>query len=316
MRVQQIMDSVFANLAMKCIIRMDMEVGPQMATWLAMLHDLPNLHFDELPNLSECTNPSQYFDIMALRHGEPQSCAPPNHVFDVVPESQYWLAFDIETHDLAPSSGRSHVAWVEGQYGHPCRFQASSLNQLRIVQLGWCICKSIGQATVDKIRFVHPTDLKITKAAEMKHRITNDKLQQLGKPLRSVLEEFLHDVAAVVNMGGAICAHQIEFDAGIIALEIDRAGLENKQDLWTQSVSDGFCTMNHFVSNWSCRTYFDQVGCGSHLGRNAPVGLHDMVLALAPTEYKSLREHHDAGEDAKMTLKIAHALQHRLTQFR
>ena len=74
--------------------------------------------------------------------------------------------------------------------------------------------------------------------------------------------------------------------------------------------------MNYHVSNWSCRTYFDQFGCDWKLGRNAPVGLHDMLLALAPEEYSLLQRHHDAGEDAKMTMKIVHALQQKVAQFR
>ena len=185
-----------------------------------------------------------------------------------------------------------------------------------MVQLGWCIHNPVGQALSTKIRFVYPTDFEITKAAQSKHLITNEQLRISGKPLRSVLEEFLRDVADVVNMGGAVCAHQIEFDAGIIALEMERAGLASKLDIWAQCVPEGFCTMNHHVSNWSCGTYFDQVGCGSILGRNAPVGLHDMVLALVPDEYKLLQKHHDAGEDAKMTMKIVRKLQYQLVQFR
>ena len=74
--------------------------------------------------------------------------------------------------------------------------------------------------------------------------------------------------------------------------------------------------MNHHVSKWSCSTYFDQVGCDGYLGRDTPVGLHDMVLALVPGEYGLLQRHHDAGVDAEMAMEIAHALQHRMAQFR
>ena len=108
-----------------------------------------------------------------------------------------------------------------------------------MVQLGWCISSSPGQPLVEKTQFVYPTDFEITKCAQSKHRITNEQLRKSGKQLRFVLDEFLRDVADVMNMGGAVCAHQIEFDAGIIALEMERAELASKRDMWEQCVSQG-----------------------------------------------------------------------------
>ena len=315
MRLQNILSSVFANLAMKCVIARKPVVGAHMSSWLTKLHDLPNLHFDTSPQ-GTCRDVHwQSLDLMSVHLGKPPVDKPPDHIFDLVPASSHILTFDIETHDLVPNSKGSNPEWIEGRYGHPCRFQPSCLNQLRIVQLGWCVCSSTGQMLSEKTQFVYPTDFEITKAAQSKHQITNEQLRRSGKSLRSVLEEFLRDVADVVNMGGAVCAHQIEFDAGVIALEMERAGLANQHDMWAQSVSNGFCTMNYHVSKWSCRTFFDQFGCDYNLGRIAPIGLHDMVLALVPEEYKLLQRHHDAGEDAKMTMKIVHALQNQLAQF-
>ena len=72
------------------------------------------------------------------------------------------------------------------------------------------------------------------------------------------------------------------------------------------------CAMGLF----SLAMLVDKHVVGGTLGRNAPVGLHDMVLALVPEEYNLLQKHHDAGEDAKMTMKIVHALQHLVAQFR
>ena len=316
MRLQNILLSVFANLAMKCVIAGKTIVGMQMASWLAKLRELPNLHFDTSPQGIGRDAHWRSLDLMSIIIGEPRIIKPPDHICDLVPDSEHILAFDIETHDLVPNSKSSSPEWIEGQYGHPCRLQPSCLNQLRIVQLGWCIHSPAGQTTLEKTRLVYPTDFEITKAAQSKHMITNEQLRDSGKPLRFVLEEFLCDVAHVVNMGGVVCAHQIEFDAGVISLEMERAGLASKHDMWVQCVSEGFCTMNYHISKWSCSAYFDQFGCDWNLGRNAPVGLHDMVLALAPEEYSLLQRHHDAGEDAKMTMKIVHALQQKVAQFR
>ena len=316
MRLQTILSSVFANLAMKCVIAGKFIVGAQMSSWLAKLRELPNLHFDTSPQGITRDAHWRSLDLASMSVGKPPIIKPPDYIFNLVPTSEHILAFDIETHDLAPNSKGSNPEWVEGQYGHPCRFQPQCLNQLRIVQLGWCICTSGGQTLLEKTRLVYPIDFEITKAAQSKHHITNEQLRNSGKPLRYVLGEFLRDVADVVNKDGAVCAHQIEFDAGIIALEMERAGLTSKHDMWLQCVSQGFCTMNNHVSKWSCGIYFDQFGCASYLGRNAPIGLHDMVLALVPEDYSLLQRHHDAGEDAKMAMKIVHALQDLVAQFR
>ena len=195
MRLQHIISSVFANLAMKCIIAKDIQVGARMESWLATLRTFPNLHFDVSPQEPGASAKINLLDVESLKVGDPPICRPPVHVVDLLPESRYWLAFDIETHDLAPSQCGA-VAWLEGQYGHPCRFHTSSLHELRIAQLGWCICKSFGSTIVEKKRFVSPTDFTITKRAEMKHGITNKQLRQLGDPLRVVLEEFLCDVVS------------------------------------------------------------------------------------------------------------------------
>ena len=286
-----------------------------MQSWLASLRSVPNLHFDVSPQRHGSNARSEQLDIRTMIIGEPRLSAPPTHVFDLLPTRQCWLSFDIETHDFAPNTGGS-VPWVEGQYGHPCRFITPSLGDLRMVQLGWCIRKSPASTIVEKNRLISPSDFTVTKRAELKHGITTEQARRSGASLQVVLEEFLRDVTMVVGMGGAICAHQIEFDAGIIKNEMGRAGLDNKLAMWEEVASQGFCTMNHFVSSWSCSMYFDQVGCNSHEGRHAPVGLHDMVLALVPADYKLLLKHHDAGNDAKMALKIAFELQRRMAEFR
>jgi DNA polymerase III epsilon subunit-like protein len=316
MRLQTILVSVFAKLAMKCVITGESTVAPQMSSWLANLRELSNLHFDTSPQGIARDACWRNLGLMSVSMGEPATIEPPDYIFDFVPNCDHILAFDIETHDLAPKSKGLQPEWVEGQYGHPCRFQPSSLNQLRMVQLGWCISTSTGEALVEKTQFVYPTDFEITKPAQSKHRITNEQLRKSGKPLRFVLDEFLRDVADVINMGGAVCAHQLEFDAGIVALEMERAGLASKHEMWEQCISQGFCTMNYHVSKWSCAMYFDQTGCNGYLGRNSPIGLRNMVLTLVPEEHSLLQRHHDAQADAKMTIKVMRALQRKVAQFR
>ena len=61
--------------------------------------------------------------------------------------------------------------------------------------------------------------------------------------------------------------------------------------------------------------YFEVFGAHSRLGRGSPVGLRNMVLAVLPHEYLMLEKHHDAGFDAKMTLKLVCEIQRRLEHF-
>ena len=49
MRLQHILSSVFANLAMKCVTAGEQIAGSRMTSWLANLREVSNLHFDTSP---------------------------------------------------------------------------------------------------------------------------------------------------------------------------------------------------------------------------------------------------------------------------
>ena len=107
-----------------------------------------------------------------------------------------------------------------------------------------------------------------------------------------------------------ICAHQLGFDAGVVALEMARVGFDDyTQELWRNVVEDGFCTMCPTVSKWSCRDYFDHYhGVPNQLGRSSPVGLRDMAMTMVPSETLLINQHHDAEADATLTWKILREL--------
>lgn len=210
-----------------------------------------------------------------------------------------WVAVDIETHELVPPS--KDYFWVTGQYGHSCRIDADAISNLRVVQLGLCVGSfaSHGPPRVTR-HMVRPDGFSISAQAAAKHNITNNNAEAEGKPLREVLEFMLTEVLAVFQRGGRMCAHQLEFDAGVIAMELRRAGLGDKVDAWSQIASGGFCTMSPMVTKWACAVLFDQTGNDSFLGRARPVGLKDLVRALLPGSRNLLERHHDAGADAHM----------------
>ncbi len=233
---------------------------------------------------------------------------PPPSTFEYFAEKcDAWLALDIETHELVPAS--KDYFWVTGQYGHSCRVDSAALANLRVVQVGWC-AGSFASPDPPRVSqlLVRPAGFEISKAATAKHRIATERADADGTPLRDVLEALLADVFAVVQSGGRLCAHQLEFDCGVIALELRRAGLGDKVEAWSQIAAEGFCTMCPAVTKWACARLFDESGTDSFLGRARPVGLKDMVRALLPVSSGLLAQHHDAGADARMAWLVLREL--------
>jgi hypothetical protein len=342
--VKRIVQTVFNNIAMLCIVTARPEAGSVVAKWLLDMEALSNLHFrpgqeeqcfintgcragaSEIVETQK-SRPSKFnlvkikceleglcgpVDVHSLLPGDPPLEAPSESVLQFFePAFDLWLAFDIETHDWVPKSKDGKGRWIDGKYGHACRFIDNDLQQLRISQLGWVVGRFSTNSCIQKEFTVYPDGFEITSKATLTHGITNEHARCTGKPLKTVLRQFLVDVEGVVQQGGRVCAHQLEFDAGVIALELDRAGLGNQTEMWAQVASDGFCTMNPTLSKWSCQAFFDQMGCRYGLGRNCSVGLRDMVLALAPTEVALLSQHHNAGADANLTWKVLRELHDR-----
>ncbi len=222
-------------------------------------------------------------------------------------ECDHWVAVDIETHELVPAS--KDYFWVTGRYGHNCRVDSAALELLRVVHVGWCVGRfsSPDPPRVSQV-LVRPEGFEISKAASAKHGITTERADSEGVPLREALEKLLADVLAVAQQGGRLCAHQLEFDCGVIALELHRTGLADKVEAWSEFATDGFCTMCPAVTKWACAKLFDVSGADSFLGCSRPVGLKDMVRALLPVPAGLLSQHHDAGADARMAWLVLREL--------
>ena len=311
--LHHILKTSFANLAMKCLVTPTSITASTTEKWLSDLRTLPNLHFDHVASDDGDYISSFDVDIGSLNRGDPALPQPGKDVLLAVPELTYWLAFDVETHDMVPVTS---MAWIQGRFGHQCRFQQAALEDLRMVQLGWCMHMPPSSDMVEKKYYITPDGFEISKLASSKHHITDECLRKSGRPLREVLAEFLLDVVRIIQCGGAICAHHLEFDGGIVAQELQRIGLLDKLEMWEHSVQQGICTMNPIVSRWSCELYFEVAATQSNFGRALPVGICNMMLALLPNDCGSILEHHDAGADARMVWKLLGELQRRLKQHR
>ena len=338
-KVKHIIETVFHNAAMKYLVIKDgCDINPVEQAWATNLASLSNLHFcviqKQVPQLPQqpsggfkllrpqCVNKNIFTtdNIGDLTYGDPPVQAPPNNVMDFFENfGDEWLAFDIETHDLIPTAnnGGKGRDQVQGQFGHQCGIDSSMMEPMRIIQLGWCFGNITANACITKTRLVIQDGVVVSDAAIAKHHITNERIRNERVPVKVVLHEFLHDVLDIVSRGGRICAHQIEFDAGVIALEMERYGFGTKSEMWSQAAFYGFCTLNPSVSKWSCDLFFEhRHGNKSLLGRSSPVGLTDMVMAIIPHEFSKIARHHDAGIDAELTWKLVRELGRRANMFR
>ena len=207
-----------------------------------------------------------------------------------------WVAIDVETHDLVPAT--ANPRWIQGQFGYLSRLDADVLAGLRVVQVGWAYgdFRSGGDPET-KERLIRPDGFAVAGAATEKHGISDLQARTEGASLRDVLQEMVCDVCTKVSRGARVCGHHLEFDAGIVAAELDRLGMDALRELWEQSVVDGVCTMGPGIGHWVRQ----QAGFGDK-ERNTPMRLKDAVSLLLPNSKSKelLKAHHSAGGDARM----------------
>jgi len=110
-----------------------------------------------------------------------------------------WLAVDTETHDLIPLT-IGFTGWSTGQFGHPCRISGEIIQELRVVQVGWCVGRfASAEPPRSKQFLVRPDGFEISKLAMKKHKITDERATSDGQPLMVVLRAFLDDISILTH---------------------------------------------------------------------------------------------------------------------
>ncbi len=219
-----------------------------------------------------------------------------------------WIALDIETHELIPNTD-DILGWPRGQFGHKCRITDTSIADLRAVQFGTCTGRfSSNDPPHTKSIIIQPNGFAISEAATGKHKITNEHAASNGVPLDVALADLLADIFEVDRRGGRLCAHQLEFDAGVVKLEMQRAGLGHMVDAFVRIATAGFCTMSPCVTRWACDDLVEQTRHHDWLGASRAIGLKDMVRALLPDSRALLEQHHNAAADARMDWMVLREL--------
>lgn len=211
-----------------------------------------------------------------------------------------WISIDVETHDLAPRTERH---WEDGRFGHLRRVvKLEHIRALRIVQVGLTFGDfDSGEAPVTKTYLVKPEGFVISPSATKCHGITQAAALELGMEISEALRSMFADLKSVLDNGGRVCNHNLEFDAEIISCEMERAGMhEDDVAAFELAVHCGMCTMNPVLTKWCCEEFLRATSRYSEVGTNdVPVAMEELKRVLDVPTQASLQPAHDAGVDSR-----------------
>ncbi|MDF2450025.1 MAG: polymerase subunit alpha [Bacteroidota bacterium] len=100
---------------------------------------------------------------------------------------------------------------------------SDSDNWPRMVQVAWQLHDVTGKLISSNSVIIKPEGYTIPFNAVQIHGITNERAQEEGQDLKSVLRDFTE----VVSQCTYLCGHNIEFDNNIIGAELLRSGFQN-----------------------------------------------------------------------------------------
>ena len=180
----------------------------------------------------------------------------------------------------------------------------------------------VNASDLTKSALIQPQGFQIAQRATDCHGITHKHASKDGTSLADTLVEFMRDVSTAILKGGRVCAHQLEFDAGVIAAELLRCGFLQLHNEWVRIARCGYCTMNPEVGRWlkeyggedvgleTTQWTFGLIKLSLKLGVLKSEGDHDAERAVAKfgrhdiyQDGKKIR-HHSAEYDAKLTRLI------------
>jgi hypothetical protein len=206
-----------------------------------------------------------------------------------------------------------------GDFGHyRLKSDYTTVRKLRAVQIGLTVGRIDSEEPPKTTTYlVRPDGFVVTEAASRIHKIKHSQAVELGMDLRFVLSEFLREVFEIVDAGGRICAHQIEFDGAIMAAELARAGLDmDTCERWNDLLWSGLCSMNPFITEWTCKSYrngIDSYGNGT-VDPLMPCSLPAVAWTLLAPHDDLLQEYHNAGTDSRLCWRVVKEYHFRMQQ--
>ena len=250
----------------------------------------------KIPKVSELPDADKLAQVVTL----PRNIAQRFQGLDAI------LAFDIETHDKV----KEKVSiWTLGKYGCQARVSPHTLHSLRIVQIGWAVGNVGAPIPQTSSRIVKPHDFFITQEGTRIHGISQERAEESGEALEDVLTDFMATVQLWRARGVRLAAHHLEFDAGIIAAEMERSCLFQLRRIWEDLLCDCICTMDPDIASWlrsenGIMDYRDD----KPMSRNIPLGLVDATRLLVPNCEEHCSQHHAADKDSMMTWLVCREL--------
>ena len=224
----------------------------------------------------------------------------PRRVARVIGEASLVVGVDIETHGWKDGPGEKGT---HGPFGFFTRSN-SDLSYARIVQIGWAVLDGSEGPNV-KERLIKPEGFEIEHKATQFHGITQEHALSHGSSLSDVMSEFIQDMIGLAERGARLVIHSLEFDAGIIHHELDRAGLRWAQENWAKFARGGLCTMDPGIGKWIRESAALELA-NSH---NANLlKLKTMVEALKIQLPIGQGKYHAAGFDAQVHALVYRAL--------
>jgi DNA polymerase III epsilon subunit-like protein len=241
--------------------------------------------------------------VTELREGKDWTARPPEKVLRLLGNDSLAVGVDIETHDWEVTRGQKGCV---GQYGFFTRCNSNTL-AARIVQIGWAFEDSGADTTCRQERLIRPDGFEISEKAAKYHGITHDCALRHGKPLASVLKEFMEDMVQICDRGGRVIIHHLEYDAGIIANELERAGMSEMKEKWSEMARRGLCTMDPSIGKYVRCNLGLEFAPDMHPGGNT-MSLDAMVSGLIPSATPLLNKRHTAGIDAQLHVMLYRSL--------
>ncbi len=177
--------------------------------------------------------------------------------------------------------------------GLPQNYQApldDFSNWPRLVQIAWSLFDAEGNHWGSNCFVIKPDGFVIPDEVAKIHRVSQERAEKEGIPLKKALDMFIKDV----ETSSYIVAHNIDFDEKIIGSEFLRLGLKNY--LEEMNVANKICTMKSSVN--FCKI---SNGRGSYKWPNLSE-LHKCLFAV------DFEEAHDALVDVKACARCFFAL--------
>ena len=215
------------------------------------------------------------------------------------PSDVLWMGIGVTTHEPVPSGALPD--WRPGRFGFETGAESVVVEGLRVVQLGWAFGEFGSQCNV-KEHLVLPESFSVSAATTKEIGITTGSTMEGGIPLSEALLQMFNDARRVVQLGGRLCSHHLDFVAGLIAEEMKRCGLSEEIKVWEQIVPQGFCTMNRDLALWARKQ------AGEDDATKTVMKSNELVRKLLPDAPALLTKQRSAGNHAHVHWRVLQEL--------